>query len=48
MGAGPCLVWRYNPSARREFVPHEGLNEVFLQNFFRGGVTFRDESNDDN
>ena len=44
----PCLVWRYNPSARRESFPYEGLNEVYLQNFLGMGVTFRDESNDVN
>ena len=26
----PCLIWRYNPNARRESFPYEGLNEVYL------------------
>ena len=42
------LVGVRNLSARREFFPHEGLNEVYLQIFSEMGVTFRDESNDGN
>ena len=34
--------------SRREFHMQSALNEVFLENFFKDGVTFRDESNDGN
>ena len=47
----PCLLGKKSSthtSRKKKSRMHEALNEVYLQNLFRDGVTFRDESNDGN